>query len=225
MAPTGRYGVAPMTATAPEGTSTSTPPGGDATDAGTTDTPRPSPWKAVREWVIVLVVALSAAAIIRVLVLQQFYISGPSMESTLVQDDRVLVNKLSYRLHDVNRGDVVVFDRITTSGGVMEHDDLIKRVIGLPGEVVEIRDCEVYVDGRHLVEPYLDPADLAQTDLVQRCNVVDMAPQTVPDHMVFVMGDNRPESFDSRMFGSVEVGQIVGRAFVVIWPFSDWTWL
>jgi signal peptidase I len=214
-----------MTATAPEGTSTTTPPGGDGADVGATGASRHSPWKAVREWVVVLVVALAAAALIRVFVLQQFYISGPSMESTLVQDDRVLVNKLSYRLHDVNRGDVVVFDRITTSGGVIEHDDLIKRVIGLPDEIVEIRDCEVYVDGARLVEPYLDPEDLAQTDLAKRCNVVDMDPQTVPDDMVFVMGDNRPESFDSRMFGSVEVDQIVGRAFVVIWPFSDWTWL
>jgi signal peptidase I len=214
-----------MTATAPEGTSATTPPGGDAAAAGAPAPGRHSAWKAVREWAVVLVVALAAAALIRVFVLQQFYISGPSMESTLVQDDRVLVNKLSYRLHDVNRGDVVVFDRITTSGGVIEHDDLIKRVIGLPGEVVEIRDCDVYIDGSHLVEPYLDPADLAQTDLAQRCNVVDLDPQTVPEDMVFVMGDNRPESFDSRMFGSVEVDQIVGRAFVVIWPFSDWTWL
>jgi signal peptidase I len=214
-----------MTATAPEGTSTTTPPGDDPAATGAAGPERHSPWKAVREWAIVLVVALAAAALIRVFVLQQFYISGPSMESTLVQDDRVLVNKLSYRLHDVNRGDVVVFDRITTSGGVIEHDDLIKRVIGLPGEIVEIRDCEVYIDGSRLIEPYLDPADLAQTDLAKRCNVVDMDPQSVPDDMVFVMGDNRPESFDSRMFGSVEVDQIVGRAFVVIWPFSDWAWL
>jgi signal peptidase I len=199
--------------------------GGDATAAGAPGPSRPSPWKAIREWAVVLVVALGAAALIRLFVLQQFYISGPSMESTLVQDDRVLVNKLSYRLHDVNRGDVVVFDRITTSGGVIEHDDLIKRVIGLPDEVVEIRDCEVFIDGSRLVEPYLDPTDLAQTDLTARCNVVDMEPQTVPDDMVFVMGDNRPESFDSRMFGSVELDQIVGRAFVVIWPLSDWTWL
>jgi signal peptidase I len=103
-------------------------------------------FKAVRDWVIVLVVALVVALGIRTYVLQQFYISGPSMETTLYQPNRVLVNKLSYRLHDVNRGDVVVFDRVTSNGESIQHDDLIKRVIGLPGEKISISKCVVYVN-------------------------------------------------------------------------------
>lgn len=189
------------------------------------DASRPSGWKSVREWVLVVVVALTAAILIRTFVFQQFYISGPSMRTTLTQNDRVLVNKLSYRLHGVNRGDVVVFDRITQNGGTVQHDDLIKRVIALGGESIEIHDCVVFIDGRRLLEPYLDPSHLARPDPSSRCNVAQMAPQEVPDGYVFVMGDNRAESFDSRMFGPIEEDLIVGRAFVVLWPIGSWRWL
>ena len=177
--------------------------------------------KVLRDWILVVAIALGAAFLVRVYVLQQFYISGPSMESTLFQDNRVLVNKLSYRLHDIHRGDVVVFDRVTTSGGVVAHDDLIKRVIGVAGDTVEIRKCDVFVNGERIQEPYLDPNDLAQPQLVDRCRVVDMAKQSVPSHQVFVMGDNRPESFDSRSFGTVPEHLVVGRAFAVVWPFRS----
>ncbi len=103
-----------------------------------------------------LVIALGAAVIIRVFVFQQYYIDGPSMEHTLEPHDRVLVNKLSYRLHDVNRGDVVVFDRLSDG---TQHDDLIKRVIALPGETIRIENCIVFIDGRELDEPYLSTAE------------------------------------------------------------------
>lgn len=194
-------------------------------DVASTDDARGSGWKSVREWILVVVVALSAAILIRTFVFQQFYISGPSMRTTLSQDDRVLVNKLSYRLHGVNRGDVVVFDRITTNGGTVQHDDLIKRVVALGGESIEIHDCVVFIDGRRLVEPYLDEAHLARPDPTSRCNVAELPPQPVPDGHVFVMGDNRAESFDSRMFGPIDEDLIVGRAFVVLWPIGSWRWL
>ena len=112
-----------------------------------------SPGRVLRDWIIVVAIALGAALLVRVYVLQQFYISGPSMESTLFENNRVLVNKLSYRLHDIHRGDVVVFDRITTSGGVIAHDDLIKRVIGVEGDVVEIKSCKVLVNSKTVSEP------------------------------------------------------------------------
>lgn len=182
-------------------------------------------FKAVRDWVIVLVVALVVALGIRTYVLQQFYISGPSMETTLYQPNRVLVNKLSYRLHDVNRGDVVVFDRVTSNGETIQHDDLIKRVIGLPGEKISISKCVVYVNKVALKEPYLDSRDTEQEDLNERCRQPEMAELVVPAKQVFVLGDNRPQSMDSRMFGSVDEGRIVGRAFVVLWPLSRWRWL
>jgi len=184
---------------------------------------RKSQMRGLVEWVLVVAVAITAALLIRLFLFQQYYIDGPSMQATLMPRDRVLVNKLSYRLHDVNRGDVVVFDRITSAE---QHDDLIKRVIALPGETLEIRACDVYIDGVLLSEPYLDVALLAAPDPVTRCgSLADMPPTTVPDDMVFVMGDNRVQSFDSRDFGAIAIDKIRGRAFVVIWPASAWSWL
>jgi signal peptidase I len=182
--------------------------------------PGHSPGRVLRDWILVVAIALGAAFMVRVYVLQQFYISGPSMETTLFENNRVLVNKLSYRLHDVRRGDVVVFDRITTSGGVIAHDDLIKRVIGIAGDTVEIKDCKVLVNAKEIQEPYLDETVLALPNAVERCRVIDMQPITVPKDQLFVMGDNRPESFDSRSFGTIPKHLVVGRAFAIVWPFG-----
>jgi signal peptidase I len=176
--------------------------------------------RVLRDWIFVIAVALGAAMLVRVFVLQQFYISGPSMESTLYQDNRVLVNKMSYKLHSIHRGDVVVFDRVTTSGGTIAHDDLIKRVIGVANDTIEIKSCKVLVNGTEIDEPYLDDNQLALTNLTERCRVVDMPKVVVPKNQLFVMGDNRPESFDSRSFGTIPKGLVVGRAFAIVWPVS-----
>ena len=175
--------------------------------------------KALRDWFLVVVLALGAALLVRVYVLQQFYISGPSMETTLFGNNRVLVNKLSYRVHDIHRGDVVVFDRVTTSDGTVSHDDLIKRVIALPGDTIEIKNCVVIINSKPTVEPYLDKDVLEITDPVNRCRVANMPVQTVSAKKIFVMGDNRSESFDSRSFGPISESLIVGRAFAIVWPF------
>jgi signal peptidase I len=177
-------------------------------------------YKAVRDWVIVIALALFAAFVVRTFLLQQFYISGPSMESTLYQNNRVLVNKLSYRFSSVGRGDIVVFDRVTSNGAEVVHDDLIKRVIGLENETLEIKQCVVYINNEPLEENYLDEFTRTEPDLVARCRTPDMHPVTIPDNYVFVMGDNRAESFDSRSFGAIEESKIVGRAFAVVWPLS-----
>jgi signal peptidase I len=192
----------------------------EALDIVSDNETRHSPGRVLRDWILVVVIALGAALLVRVYVLQQFYISGPSMESTLYENNRVLVNKLSYRLHDIRRSDVVVFDRITTSGGVIAHDDLIKRVIGIAGDTVEIKDCKVLVNAKEIQEPYLDETVLALPNAVERCRVIDMKPITVPKNQLFVMGDNRPESFDSRSFGTIPKHLVVGRAFAIVWPFG-----
>jgi len=188
--------------------------------------PKPNTaYKSLREWVTVVGIALVIAFLVRGFVLQQFYISGPSMESTMFQNNRVLVNKLSYRLHDIHRGDVVVFDRVTTDGTAVQHDDLIKRVIGLPGDTVSISKCVVSVNGKPTDEPYLNDYDLGQDNLDDRCRIPEMALTTVEDGHIFVMGDNRPQSFDSRMFGTIDEKLVVGRAFVIIWPVGSFHWL
>ena len=169
------------------------------------------------EWFVVIVVAVSAALLVRQFVLQQFAVSGSSMYSTLHDGDRVLVNKLSYRLHDPRRGDVVVlrkFDAATT------ERDLIKRVVGLPGESVRIASCVVYIDDVPLEEPYLDPVIQARDGCGN-----DQAETVVPDGQVFVLGDHRGRSSDSRVFGAVPYDLLIGRAFVIIWPVGDWAWL
>ncbi len=174
--------------------------------------------KSLREWLIVVIVAITAAVVMKVFIVQQFYVSGHSMDTTLHDLDRVLVNKLSYDLHDPNRGDVVVLEE----GTGQQERDLIKRVIGLPGETIEIKNCVVYIDNRELIEPYLDPAVTTPTN----CGSPNYGPLVIPDQKVFVMGDNRPNSGDSRgSLGPVSYDKIVGRAFVVIWPREDWQWL
>ena len=168
------------------------------------------------EWVVIIAVAVTAAFFVKSYVVQQFQVAGNSMNTTLHDTDRVLVNKLSYRLHDPNRGDVVVLKTMESTG----ERDLIKRVIGLPNETVDVRNCQVYIDGRLLVEPYLDPEVAPCTDP----NAFDF-PYLVPVDTVFVLGDNRPGSKDSRDIGAIAYSDLLGRAFVVIWPSSDWQWL
>ena len=171
----------------------------------------------VGEWIVVVAVAVSSALLVRAYVVQQFAVEGESMLNTLHDGDRVLVNRLSYRLHDPRRGDVVVLQRF--DGGTTERD-LIKRVVGLPGEVVEVRSCVVYIDDRPLTEPYID----AEIQARDGCGP-DQPPLPVADDTVFVLGDHRGKSSDSRAFGAVPYDLLIGRAFVIIWPAGDWAWL
>ena len=170
------------------------------------------------EWVIVIAVAMTSALVVRAFVIQQFAVDGTSMMTTLHDGDRVLVNKLSYRLHDPHRGDVVV---LKTIEGVGERD-LIKRVVGLPGETISYENCVLKVDGQVVNEPYLDPGIVTPTG----CGA-GFSDTVVEQKHVFVMGDNRGGSKDSRdnQVGQIAFGDLVGRAFVVIWPMSDWQWL
>ena len=179
--------------------------------------------KQIFEWIVVIAIALIVAMLVRLFLLQQFYISGPSMETTMFSDNRVLVSKLAYKIGDIDRGDVVVFDRATMNGSQIEHDDLIKRVIGLGGESIEIRDCSVYIDGTKIDEPYLPSRDIGLANLSDRCGVVSMPLTTIENDEVFLVGDNRPQSIDSRMFGPIKKDLIIGQAFVLMWPPSAWS--
>ena len=180
--------------------------------------------RAFFDWVVVVGVALLVAVLVRTFLLAHFVVEGTSMYSTLDTGDRVFVNKMSYRLHDPNRGDVVVLHELT---GTSERD-LIKRVIALPGEEIRMENCEVFIDedptdavpAQRLVEPYLDPTVVTPGSCGQ-----PVRPQVVEEGHVFVMGDNRPGSQDSRALGTIAFEDLVGRAFVVFWPRASWQWL
>ncbi len=164
-----------------------------------------------------IVGAILIALAVRTFVLQPFYIPSMSMTPTLHVHDRVLVNKLSYTFGSVDRGDVIVFER---PDGVEAGDikDLIKRVVGLPGNSIVIEDSRVYIDGAPLDESYLPPGTVTRQG-PHACT--REAPCVVPQDMVWVMGDNRTNSEDSRWFGPIPQDDIVGRAFLRMWPLGD----
>lgn len=162
------------------------------------------------EWTLLIAASLAVALLARGFLVQAFFIPSESMLPTLHKNDRVLVNKLSYRLHDVHRGDVVVFEA-PPGAGTTSVKDLIKRVIGLPGETIEGRGGEIYINGEPLDEPYLPPNVRAKDFLAEK----------IPPERYWVLGDNRQDSRDSTYFKSIPRSSIVGRAFVRIWPLRD----
>jgi signal peptidase I len=166
----------------------------------------PSLWRVVREVLETIVPALLIAVLINVFLGQATRVDGQSMEPSLHTNERLVVEKLSYRLHGPQRFDIVVI-RVPSQGDEL----LIKRVIGLPGETVEARDGVVYVDGETLDEPFIQQQAYAGRDFRV----------TVPPLYVFVMGDNRSHSNDSRSFGPVPIDNIIGRAWVSYWPLDS----
>ena len=171
------------------------------------------------EWLLVIGGALLVALLVRTFFIQAFWIPSDSMEPTLHKGDRVLVNKLSYTFNDVHRGDVLVFKRPEAAQSPNPDDDiedLIKRVIGLPGDVIKTVDGQVYVNDEPLDEPYLPEGTRTVMPTGQ-----DVPAREIPEGQYFMMGDNRGNSQDSRFFGPIEEDLIVGRAFVRIYPLGD----
>lgn len=185
-------------------------------------------WK---ELPVLIVVALVVAVLIKTFLVQAFWIPSASMRDTLIEGDRVMVNKLAYRFGEPSRGDVIVFDSPLEQhhtgenllGAVVRNvgealglstpeSALIKRVIAVGGDTIEIKNNAVYINGSPIAEPYL----------TQAIAMPDFGPLTVPEGEVFVMGDNRNHSEDSRVFGPISDDVIIGRAFVRVWPPSRW---
>lgn len=187
-----------------------------------------------RELPILVLIALILAVTIKTFIVQAFFIPSGSMLESLQIDDRVLVSKLSYVWGEPEAGDVVVFDdprgpvadeeslparlwrNLAESIGIRTpQSEFIKRVIAVGGDSIEARDGDVFVNGEMVEEIYLP----------SYADTFDFGPVEVPEGEVFVMGDNRGDSVDSRSFGTISVDDIVGRAFVVMWPPSHWAGL
>jgi signal peptidase I len=206
----------------------------DGEDAGKQ---QPGALAVVRETVVLVALAILLAVVFKTFLVAAFYIPSGSMESTLNVSDRVLVEKVSYRFGDVQNGDVVVFvhddpgfessgpsnpiARFFSSLGqaiglVPPSDrDFIKRVVGVPGDEITCPEGRLLRNGKPVNEPYLDPG--VTTD---GCTQTTVAPG-----QLYVMGDNRSNSQDSRSFGVIDRADVVGRAFVRIWPLTHVGWL
>ena len=172
------------------------------------------------EWILLIAGALIIALVVKTFLFQAFYIPSDSMVPTLKTNDRVIVNKLSYKLHSVHRGDIVVFKTPKGPDGQPIDPtikDLVKRVIGLPGDIVSAKDGRILINGKVLDESYLPAGTLSDcTGFAAQC----FPTRAIPADHYWVMGDNRTESRDSRYFGAITKSEIVGRVFVRIWPLN-----
>ncbi len=161
--------------------------------------------KFITETLQSLAIALVLAFIIRLLIFQPFYVPSKSMVPTLRPGDRFIVSKFNYWFAQPQRGDVIVFKY-----PVNPDKDFVKRVIGLSGETLSIRNNHVYINGKKLDEPYL------RKNLVME----DFGPVPVPEGTLFMMGDNRNDSRDSRFWGPLDKDLIIGKAIVRFWPLN-----
>ncbi len=185
------------------------PPFAAETPPPETPPAEPSVWRqvggAIKETLETIIPAIVIALLINLFLAQATRVYGQSMEPNLHTNERLIVEKVTYKLHSPVRDDIIV---------LKVRDDakelLIKRVIGLPGDTVEVRDGKVYINGQMLDEPYLARSTLGR-----------YGPTVVPAQHVFVMGDNRNASNDSRAFGPVSYHNIVGKAWVSYWPPSE----
>lgn len=161
--------------------------------------------RVLREILLTLILALGIFLLVRTTV-QNFVVEGYSMEPGLNDGQVVLVNKVSSYLHPPRRGDIIVFRSVGQA-----DRDLVKRVIALPGETIEIRNGKTFINGEPREEPYARPKE---GDFLR--------PTVVPPDSFFVMGDNRAHSTDSRQWGPLPRENIVGRAWLSLWPIGDW---
>jgi signal peptidase I len=170
------------------------------------------------EWIKALVIAVLLAVVIRYFLFTPIIVDGLSMVPTLHDSNRMIVNKLSYKMGEPKRFDIVVFK-------ATEEKDYIKRVIGLPGDHVAYKDDVLYINGQPMGEPYLDDLK-GETDGLLTYNftleeVTDNSLERVPEGELFVMGDNRRFSKDSRIIGPVPMEKIIGEANIVYWPLNE----
>lgn len=170
------------------------------------------------EWTKALLIAFAIAAFIRYFLFTPIVVDGDSMMPTLENGDRMIVNKFNYKIGEPDRFDIVVFH-------APEQKDYIKRVIGVPGDFVEYKDDQLYINGEPIDEPYLDAykAEISEGNLTGDFSLKDIDPSldVIPEGYVFVMGDNRRFSKDSRHIGIVDQKEIIGNTNIIFWPLNE----
>lgn len=170
------------------------------------------------EWTKALLIAFAIAAIIRYFLFTPIAVDGESMMPTLENGDRMIVNKIGYKIGEPKRFDIVVFH-------APEKKNYIKRVIGLPGETLEYKNDQLYINGEPIDEPYLDAykSQITEGTLTEDFSLKDIGVnlEEIPEGFVFVMGDNRRYSKDSRHIGFVDQKEIIGNTSLIFWPFSE----
>ena len=181
-----------------------------------TGKPSESAYETLRTIVLVLITAL----VIRSFVAQPFVVEGKSMEPTLHNAEYLIVDKIEYRLHDPQRGEIVVF-----KAPEAPDQNYIKRIIGMPGETVTIKDKNIFVEGKLIDEQYIANASQSKATAASPENPSFFLEQKLGPNEYFVMGDNRDHSSDSRSWGPLPKKNILGRAQVVLFPFSNLGWL
>ncbi|MGN7470265.1 signal peptidase I [Brevibacillus sp. SAFN-007a] len=165
------------------------------------------------EWTKALGIALILALLIRAFLFAPFIVEGESMETTLHNREKLVVNKAIYYLQEPKPGDIIVFHAEKTR-------DYIKRVIAVAGDTVEVKDDQLYVNGKRVEEPYLAQQKEQAKQQGEPYFTNDFPPVQIPDGHLFVMGDNRLNSHDSRAIGPVAVNTVVGRAEFTFWPIA-----
>jgi signal peptidase I len=179
------------------------------------------------EWVAIVALALLAAFAIKTWLIQAFYIPSASMVPTLQVGDRILVDKVSYDLHDIHRGDIVVFGRPPADSSDPSVNDLVKRVVGLPGDSMSSVNDVLYVNGHAQSEPYLPAGTVTTGNFSQAPGCQPSAANDanrsclIPKGEYWVMGDNRGDSKDSRSFGPIKGSLVVGRVVLWVWPIGS----
>ncbi|MGO4541834.1 signal peptidase I [Paenibacillus sp. 2TAB19] len=196
---------------------------GRAVTYGTGSVKKGGAYKEIVEWIKALVIAVVLVFIIRQFLFSPFIVDGPSMEPNFETGERLIVNKILYSIREPKFGEVVVFDVPD------QHRKFIKRVIGVPGDVIRLEGDDLYINDKKIEEPYIKEAieeAHARGELYNEPGINTDFPNsqvteaTVPENTIFALGDNRSNSTDSRFIGFVRDEEIVGRADIIFWPLN-----
>ncbi len=167
------------------------------------------------EWLKALAVGVVIVLVVRIFLFSNYVVEGVSMQPTLQDGNKLVINKIGYQIGDFDRFDVIVFH-------ANESEDYVKRVIGLPGDEISYEDDQLYINGEYYEEPYLEEFRTEEGRLTGDFTLEELTGESeVPEGQLFVLGDNRQESLDSRIFGFIDQDSVVGKVNLRYWPLNE----